>query len=778
MILALFLHLSGASTLFSQVATSVTGRLTDQRDQTPLPYTNVILTDCVHGTMIAGTSSDTGGWFTINQVQAGTYRLKVSLIGYETLSKEIHVVGNQSFDAGTLSLSENITALQEVMVTGIRSKGKAEQEKTVFYMTRKIYDVSRNGLDAIRHAPGVQVDLQQNISLEGSRNILILVDGRETDQGFVSQINPELIDRVEVMSAPPSKYDANVTGVINIVLKKDKDRGIAGNINLEIPTSAALIYSRPSVNLSIGLGKTRITAFYKGEMIYGNIHDVTKRTWVVGTMHSSTVADQQLRQEYRSHRFEMEMECQITKSDRMNLRAYYNPTSRSLNGSVIAISDGQSNQSWESAKINRDLQSTTSLSLYYQHHFNEKGAGISLDLTGNHLRGESSTSFTNLESAQSGSAADCISKPGQHSICLKLDGVVPITRAWRVDMGAKWKRVNLWDATLPDFDHTEQTLAFYGSLGFVHPKFDFNAGLRLEDSRSETEGLFSSHVLAMLPSVSMNLHLGSGLQIRFSAGRSLQRPGIWQLNPSAMLDDPFTISTGNPLLRPEYRTFAWVEYAKKLPVDFFSVRLFFENHTDVLNTLMVQGDSTVFGIGWNNLGRISQAGAQALGTFNLGKSVSISPFLKVCYRSTTGNDLARLYQVENRGQWVIEPGLTGIVSLPHDMAASVIVQYVSPKNNIQDNSLSGPLYFITFDKTFKKGWKAGMVCGVPLTRHFNYNGSAINGRGFTSNYRGDMQVPGLLLNLTLSYRFGAGKFLGKSDRKSEEPESIYQKKGF
>src|SRR5665811_416334 len=104
----------------------------------------------------------------------------------------------------------------------IRDRAKAEADKTTYFMNRKMYDASNTGVDMLNYIPGVQVDLMKNISLEGSQHIIILVDGKERDRNFLSQLNAGQIDKVEVNNTPGSRYDSGITGVINIILKKDK----------------------------------------------------------------------------------------------------------------------------------------------------------------------------------------------------------------------------------------------------------------------------------------------------------------------------------------------------------------------------------------------------------------------------------------------------------------------------------------------------------------------------------------------------------------------------
>ena len=123
-------------------------------------------------------------------------------------------------------------------------------------MNKKMYDASDNGIDMLSYIPGIQVDIMKNISLEGSQHIVILVDGKERDRNFLSQLNAGQIDKVEIINTPGSKYDADVTGVINIILKKDKATGIDGHIHLEVPTSESEIYVFPDYSFNYSSEQT------------------------------------------------------------------------------------------------------------------------------------------------------------------------------------------------------------------------------------------------------------------------------------------------------------------------------------------------------------------------------------------------------------------------------------------------------------------------------------------------------------------------------------------
>lgn len=99
--------------------------------------------------------------------------------------------------------ADSTTFLKETVVFAERLKGKKENGKTVFFINNTILSASGSSPDVLRHIPGIQVDLKQNISLEGSTNILLFVNGKERDKSFISQLNPSQIDKVEVLNTPP-----------------------------------------------------------------------------------------------------------------------------------------------------------------------------------------------------------------------------------------------------------------------------------------------------------------------------------------------------------------------------------------------------------------------------------------------------------------------------------------------------------------------------------------------------------------------------------------------
>jgi hypothetical protein len=767
----------GLLDLFAQDYSSLTGKLADQVSNKALPYANLALYSTADSKLINGEMSDTNGYFIFSRVQAGNYRMLVSMVGYEQVSKEIEISNNSTYDAGIILLHENVINLKETVVVADRLKGKSEKDKTTYFMTRKMVDASNNGLDMIKLVPGVQVDLRQNISLEGSQNILILVDGKEREKNYVSQINPNQIDKVEIMSAPPSKYDANVTGVINIVLKKEKNSGINGQINLEIPGSASLFYIHPDYNLSLGFKKLNLFTSYNGEMILFDQNESILRNYngIHGPV--ETRSDQYVKQKTWSHRFHYGFDYFMNPKSQINFYAYYNPYSQEYNGLAEARTNGNNKEQWKSVRISHDINKSIFYSLFFKHVFNNKGGELTFDISNYHLRGDNAVTYTPAGLENGSESIKNISRPGQNAFSIKIDGIIPIGQNMNFGMGAKTRMQEMQDANVADFRYSEKIMAAYGSFGYIRSKYDLNTGLRIENAVSELKNNIQNPIFSLLPFITLNFKISQNQNLKMALSRTIYRPKIYQLNPNITIDDPYTVRSGNPFLNPEIRTAIFMEYSKKFTSNFISTRLFYNRNTDVINSLTFVNDTSAFETRIYNLGTIHQLGFQFTGSLRIGRIITFNPYLRLYGQYTVGNQMADEFSISDRHQIVVEPGFSSIFSFKHDFNLSMSFQYSSPKNNIQGNYFSDPLYFLSFEKTFKRCIKTGIVSVLPVSRTFTYQGSEIKDPELYSCYKGEIDLHHFLVSFKLSYNFNSGTKHEKIDRATEDLDNK-PKKGF
>ncbi len=171
-----------------------------------------------------------------------------------------------------------------------------------------------------------------------------------------------------------------------------------------------------------------------------------------------------------------------------------------------------------------------------------------------------------------------------------------------------------------------------------------------------------------------------------------------------------------------------------------------------------------------NLGTIYQYGIQISGAINFG-IFSFNPSLRFYNQSTIGNNLAKQHGVKNKNNKVFDSGFSSVLSLKNDFAFSVIFQYATTKENIQDNSYCDALYFISLDKTFKKNLKIGIVSALPFAKNFIYQGSDINSSDFSSSYKGTLKLPSIPLSFRISYQFISEKNRATIKRSKEKVDT-------
>lgn len=380
-------------TLTAQPRNTISGEITGRDNQEQIAFANVALFDSTGTRLIGGVASNAEGMFSMKQVSAGKYKIIVSALGFESFSKPVEMNGEE-ISLGTIELTEKKLELNDVVVKAERTKAKSEPDKNTFFISQKMQDASNSGTDILNLIPGVSVDIQQNISLEGSRNILIIVDGKERDPGFLRQLQAGQIDKVEIISNPPAQYDASVTGVINIILKKEKKSGLDGHVYAEIPATPSVILLNPAYSLNFGFEKFNLFTSYNGDLRRFNITEFYNRK-IYGQPENIEIAStQEVTQKTWSHRFHYGFDWFLNSRNQLNFYGYYNPFSQELDGNVKVEATGTGNENWLAFKDDDDTNRSLLYSIWYKHVFDENGHEISLDMSLYNLKASNSTTFT------------------------------------------------------------------------------------------------------------------------------------------------------------------------------------------------------------------------------------------------------------------------------------------------------------------------------------------------------------------------------------------------
>ncbi|HEX2919718.1 MAG TPA: outer membrane beta-barrel protein [Bacteroidales bacterium] len=751
---------------FPQNGSSITGRIMDSRTRQNLPLAYIRFRNITDlDGKINLTASDTAGIFHINSVQPGVYSLVVTSVGYKKYTQQLIVNSGNEISLGNIMLQDSILVIGEAVVTGARPSAKLENNRTVFLMNKKILNSSGTALEALGFISGIKVDLKQNITLESGGNVLIFVDGIERNKSFVSQLNPSQIDKVEIINAPPSNFDGNASGVLNITTKKEKNYGINGQVLAEVPTSGSEIYLFPSYNLNYNAGKFAFFTSYNGEINYENIDESTTRVVYSDIDTTRISSNQYIRQKNLSHKFHYGMDFLADSQNILNFYGYVNSYSYEQDGEAVLSVGGADYRTWNALREETDHNFGVFNSIYYKRLSKENNKELTLDISNYHLNASNATVFNRYGDSQ-GSIINK-QKPVQNSSVIKIDYTSPIWKNFKLNAGIKMRFQLMQDEENEDFEYEESTYAGYGSIDFFLKNSEVYAGLRIEDSETGLKNRFRKSYISFLPTAYFRHKTDSQQILNFSFNRTVNRPSIYQLNTTVSSDDPLAMRTGNLFLEPEFHNNLQAEHTIQFHSNILSYRLFYTFITNAINSITFLKESPVVMTQVFNAGRIHQYGIRLTGSAKFG-ILTFNPSLQFYNISTCAYERFLSYGIHDRNKPVFESAVSSVISLKDDLSFSLIFQYSTPKNNIQGNSYNQAIYFISANKTFNNRLKAGVVCALPFTRNFVYQGSDIKSPEFSNSYNGNLKLSAFPLWLRMEYMFSSGRRRESIKRDKEE----------
>ena len=219
---------------------TITGKIVDAKTNEPLEYATIVLQD-VKTKQISGGITDEKGKFKI-PTPKGTYNVSFEFISFKTVKKPNQLI-DKNMDFGTIKLQEDANKLDEVVVVAEKTTVNIRLDKKIYNIGKDLSVRGGNASDVLGNVPSVQVDVEGNVSLRGNESVTILIDGRPSALVGINgaealrQIPAEAIEKVEVITSPSARYDAEGTaGILNIILRKNKLTGFNGSLQLDLGT--------------------------------------------------------------------------------------------------------------------------------------------------------------------------------------------------------------------------------------------------------------------------------------------------------------------------------------------------------------------------------------------------------------------------------------------------------------------------------------------------------------------------------------------------------------
>ncbi len=211
---------------------TITGAVVDDQNLV-IPFANAAVYNSLDSTLVGGAASDETGVFAI-PLRPGNYYLKITFLSYrERIIPNVNVV-SRDIDLGTIVLDADTKVLETVEIVGERSQMELQLDKRVFNVGSDLSTSGGNAADILNNVPSVNVEVDGTVSLRGNENVRILINGKPSgltsrDPDALRNLQANLVERVEVITNPSSRYEASgEVGIINIVLKKNQENGLHG----------------------------------------------------------------------------------------------------------------------------------------------------------------------------------------------------------------------------------------------------------------------------------------------------------------------------------------------------------------------------------------------------------------------------------------------------------------------------------------------------------------------------------------------------------------------
>ena len=247
----------------------ISGKVLDADSKGPVEYANVIVYNPVDSSQVTGGITNTGGRFSLQGIPNGKYYVDVQFVGYK--KKRIKDVTVQpahlNIDLGNIYIKVSAVSLQNVVVEGERNPVSFQIDRKVVDVSKMPTSISGNAADVLENVPSVTTDIDGNVSLRGSSNFTVLIDGRPSvmdAQDALQQIPASSIETIEIITNPSAKFDPEGSaGIINIKLKKEKNLGLSGVANANAGANDKyggdflFEYKTPGYNYNFGIDFNR-----------------------------------------------------------------------------------------------------------------------------------------------------------------------------------------------------------------------------------------------------------------------------------------------------------------------------------------------------------------------------------------------------------------------------------------------------------------------------------------------------------------------------------------
>ncbi|RAV30388.1 TonB-dependent receptor domain-containing protein [Sinomicrobium soli] len=790
--------------LFAQRSVTLTGTVIDQEFNTPLEYATVVVKSLDNPEVVTGGMTDTEGKFSVS-VRPGKYDISVEFISYKSYTLNNQDI-TRSRDLGTIPLNVDVAQLDEVEVVGQRTTVELRMDKKIYNVGQDLTARGGSVSDVLDNVPSVMVDVEGNVSLRGNDDVRILINGRpssmvgQSSTDVLRQLPSDAIEKVEVITSPSARYDAQGTGgILNIVLKKGRLEGFNGSVvvNTGIPDNHGV-----SANVNYKTGKFNFftTTGYQYRDSPGNSLDKTEYHADVDNKFLEETRDRNRRGNSFNTNFGIEYE--IDDKNSIIGSVFY----RDQNGDNITknytdkFDAGRTLTSQVFRHTGEDEDDKTlEFNLNYIHKFNEDGHELKVDMQYS-KDDEDERSLIREETTYPDIQYPVFEKlstlEGQKDILLQADYVLPIDENSQFEAGYRGTMTDLSnDYTVENQDedgnfyintdltnlmnYTEDVHAFYAQYGTkFFEKLSVLLGLRTEitDISIGVEGFdldAKKNYSKLFPTVNLGYELRENETITLGYNRRIRRPWSRFLNPFPSRESKTNFFQGNPDLNPSYSDVFDLGYLRQWENFTFNTSVYYQYGTDVMEFISEPtGEETNEG---DQIIRRMPVNLATDSRFGFELALMYSPFrwwrLNTdfnLFRSTLRGDYNEQSFDADNTSWFSR--FNSKINLPAEIDFQTIVMYRGPSKNAQNENKGEFSTNLAFSKDVMKDNGT-----IALNVNDLFNSRKRRMETFTDSFyrESEFQWRERQITLSFTYRFNQPKKRERDfDRQNGGPDEM------
>jgi len=687
---------------------SITGNIIDSNTKEPLEYATVVLNN-IETKQLSGGITDEKGNFTI-KIISGTYDISFEFISFKTIKIPKKII-NSSVNFGTIKLSEDSDKLDEIVIIAEKSTVEIRLDKRIYNVGKDMTVKGGSASDVLDNVPSVDVDVEGNVSLRGNENVRILIDGKPSALVGLSgtealrQLPADAIERVEVVTSPSARYDAEGTaGILNIILRKGVATGLNGSLNTTIgdPTqyriASNINFRTKKINFFTNLG-------YRNSLGPGNFL-TNLSTFENESVNSLRIEDRDFERNRNGYNINLGLEYFLSNESSITGTYFYRDSdNKNLSTNTIQVFDANNILEFSDVRIQDEdeIDETSQISLNYTNNLNSSGHKLTIDFQYSDSK-EIETAFIDDALASEKN----ITTENSKSTLIQSDYVLPIGEHMQFELGYRGDfqdlNSNFLVNRIPELDFNpsnnlifkQNVNAIYSQFGNKINKFSYLLGLRTEITDvkvrlTNTNENFDYRYTEVFPTINFGLERTDNQSFTLGYSRRLRRPRYWYLNPFESRNSQNVIYKGNPGLIPTFTNSFDLGFLQKIGKLTLNSSIYFQHSVNAIQRVtrdeirLLDGVNQVITIREPiNLASEDRYGFELTANYNPSKKVRLSGSFNVFQQESKG-----LYEYN---KFTIDETSGAIISSPE----------------IQDLGNINNSWFSRFNATFTLPWKIQM----------------------------------------------------------------------